>query len=96
MRSDKMSLYRCCGLFLAESITLKSKHGIQVLNETSSGRSQDRTLDRIQRLRQLAVPGCLGGGRLADTEVQKAPPHGGSCGLDLWILPNFLDLTASR
>ncbi len=34
MRSDKMSSYRCCGLFLAESITLKSKHGIQVLNET--------------------------------------------------------------
>ena len=35
MRSDKLSFYRCYGLFHAESITLKSKHGIKVLNGTA-------------------------------------------------------------
>ncbi len=40
MRSDKLSFYRCYGLFHAESITLKSKHGIKVLNE---GHSQEHT-----------------------------------------------------
>ncbi len=96
MRSDKMSSYRCCGSFLAESITLKNKHGIQVLNETPS-----KSLSRSNRRRSFWRPQSAAIPKLAQREIRRYPgskrPRRGSLpsGLDLWILPNFLDLPAS-